>query len=332
MTSENRRSDARSAGVAAFFSVIIPTYNRADVLARCIDSCLAQTFDDLEVVVVDDGSSDTTVASLKARDDPRVHVVVHESNRGIDPSRHTGVAHARGEWIVTVDSDWELLPSALQRLHDIISTLPEDVRAVRGRLLWDDGRVTPTSVPEAPVDYEGRVRWVEEEGGKDAASCLHRSVLDVTPYFKDRRGAMETLFELNLASNERVLYVEDVLGREHTDAPNSWARGADRHELIPRLLAEAPDMLWMAETALDRHGQALQRYGPTQHRVLLRVASQNAFLVRDRGKGLRYGRRCLRVSKADGLIWATLVLGLLGPRAVAYGILSYRRLTRGFRA
>jgi glycosyltransferase involved in cell wall biosynthesis len=314
-----------------FFSIVIPAYNRADVVARCVESCLAQTFGDLEVIVVDDGSTDGTATAIETCAEPRLQVVTHESNRGIDPARHTGVSHAHGEWIITVDSDWELLPSALERFRDIIATLPHDVRVIRGRLLWDDGRITPSCVPDRPIGYEERIRWVEQEGGKDAAGCSHRSVFESTPFLDDRRGAMETLFELNLARNERVLYVEDVIGREHTDASNSWARGAERRELIPRLLAEAPDMLWMAERTLDEHGQALAAYGRTQHRVLLRLASQNAFLVRDRGKGLHYALQYLRVRRVDAMLWATVFLGLLGPRAVAYGILAYRRLSRARR-
>src|SRR6056297_986237 len=90
-------------------SVIIPTYNRAKTLLRAIDSALAQTIDDLEVVVVDDGSTDNTESVLAAYDDPRVRPVIHETNQGANVARNTGLEHARGEYVAALEdrsSDW----------------------------------------------------------------------------------------------------------------------------------------------------------------------------------------------------------------------------------
>jgi glycosyltransferase involved in cell wall biosynthesis len=285
-----------------------------------------QTFGDFEVVVVDDASTDRTPSVLAACSDPRLRVVVHESNQSISPSLHTGVSHARGEWIVPIASDWELFPDTLERLFDITRALPPDVRVVRSRLRWDDGHVTPAFAPQGPIGYEERIRWVDEEGGSDAGRCLHRSVCDATPFIHDRRGAMEILYELNLAKRERSIYVEDVLAMEHTDAANSYSRSVERGELIPRLLRDAPDMLWMAETTLHEHGAALQKLGPLQYGVLLRLAAVQAFLARARRRGLHYGFEYFRRQKSDVAFWATLIVGLVGPKALAYGILVHRRL------
>jgi glycosyltransferase involved in cell wall biosynthesis len=309
-----------------FFSVVITTYNRERIVCRCVDSCLNQTEDDLEVVVVDDASTDGTVAALERYEDARLRVVVQDRNRGISPARQRGVENARGDWVVTVDSDWELMPDTLESLRRIVGTLPDGVRVVRSRLLWDDGSVTPHFVPEGLIGYEGRIRWIEAEGGNDAGRCIERSVFDRTPYFADRRGAMETLFELNLARNETTLCVPDVLGKEHSDADNSWLRSTDAAELVPRLEAEAPDMLWMAETALREHGEALRAFGPSHYRRMLRVASTQAFLLGRRRLGYRYGFRALREKPLDPLVVGTLLLGGFGPWAVARGVLGARRL------
>jgi glycosyltransferase involved in cell wall biosynthesis len=311
-----------------FFSVVITTYNRARILRRCLDSCLAQTGADFEVVVVDDGSSDGTAAALAQHPDPRVRLVAHERNRGINPARFSGAANARGEWVVVLDSDDELLPQALRRLHEIIAALPPGVRVVRARQLHDDGHVTPSFVPAGPYGYEGRIRWAEAEGGQDAARCLHRSVFAAAPYIDGRRGAMETLFELNLAAAATSVCVEDVLTKIHADAPDSWLRASGSADLIPRLRAEAPDMLWMAETTLARHGAALARWGPGQLVTVLRIASTQAFLLGRRRLGARYALRALRRRPLDPTGWVTLLLGLLGPAAVARGAVAYRRARR----
>jgi hypothetical protein len=309
-----------------FFSVVVTTYNRERIVRRAVDSCLAQTFEDLEVVVVDDASADGTVAALEAYEDPRVRVVVHERNRGINPARHTGTAAARGEWVVVVDSDWELMPEALERLRAAIEALPEGVRVVRFRLRWDDGSVTPRFVPAGPYGYEGRIRWAEEEGGEDAGRCIQAAVFEGTPYIADRRGAIETIFELDLAKAERSLCLDEILGLEHSDAANSWMRSTSAAELIPRLRQEAPDMLWMAEESLARHGEALRRWGPRQYANLQRVAALQSFLLGRRRDGIRHALRALRHRPLAPLAWVTLVLGVLGPAAVGRGTLALRRL------
>ncbi len=96
-------------------SVIIPTYNRAETLPRAIDSALDQTVEDLEVVVVDDGSTDETSSVLAEYDDPRVRPVVHATNQGANAARNTGIEHARGTYVAFLDSDDTWLPEKLER-------------------------------------------------------------------------------------------------------------------------------------------------------------------------------------------------------------------------
>ncbi len=312
---------------APFFSVVITTYNRARIVCRCIDSCLAQDFADFEIVVVDDGSGDETEATLRERyDDPRLRLLAHEANRGINPARHTGATNAVGEWVVVIDSDDELLPGALARLRELIEGLPPGVRVLRSRQLHDDGQITPGFVPDGPYGYEGRVRWAEAEGGSDAARCLARAVFADTPYIDGRRGAMETLFELNLAERETSLCIEEVTTKVHADAPDSWLRAAGAADVVPRLQREAADMLWMAETTLERHGEALQRWGPRQYVTVLRIGATQAFILGKRRLGARYSLRALRRKPFSPAAWITLLLGLLGPGATARGAVAYRRL------
>ena len=107
------------------FSVVIPTYNREGTLPRAIASVLAQTAADIEIVVVDDGSTDNTAAVARAIDDPRV-TYVGQPNRGVSAARNAGAAVATGEFLVFLDSDDELLPDAIATLeaaaagHDLV--------------------------------------------------------------------------------------------------------------------------------------------------------------------------------------------------------------------
>jgi glycosyltransferase involved in cell wall biosynthesis len=89
-------------------SVIIPTYNRAATVVNAIESVLGQTFSDLEVVVVDDGSSDDTGKILQETYSDRIRYFA-QANQGVSAARNKGLAEARGEWIALLDSDdfWE---------------------------------------------------------------------------------------------------------------------------------------------------------------------------------------------------------------------------------
>jgi glycosyltransferase involved in cell wall biosynthesis len=96
-------------------SVVIPTYNRAHLVGRALDSLFAQTYPTWEAIVVDDGSRDDTVkvAEEVAARDPRVRVLRHEKNSGAQAARNTGVRSARGEWITFLDVDDWYLPESL---------------------------------------------------------------------------------------------------------------------------------------------------------------------------------------------------------------------------
>jgi glycosyltransferase involved in cell wall biosynthesis len=92
-------------------SIVLPTFNRADTIMRAIRSAQAQTFQDWELIVVDDGSTDDT-ASVITGADPRLVVIIQE-NQGVTEARNTGIRAARGDYFAFLDSDDEFLPHHL---------------------------------------------------------------------------------------------------------------------------------------------------------------------------------------------------------------------------
>ena len=107
-------------------SVIIPTYNRAHLLPRALESVLAQTFEDLEVLVVDDGSTDGTEAVVTGYDD-RVRYLRQPQNAGVSAARNRGLREARGEFVAFLDSDDEWFPEKLARQVERFRELPDRV-------------------------------------------------------------------------------------------------------------------------------------------------------------------------------------------------------------
>lgn len=86
-------------------SVVIPSFNRGHCLKACIESVLNQTLRDIEVVVVDDASTDDTRDQIAALNDSRIRYIAHRTNRGGAAARNTGISHSEGEFVAFLDSD-----------------------------------------------------------------------------------------------------------------------------------------------------------------------------------------------------------------------------------
>ncbi|MEI8354886.1 MAG: glycosyltransferase family 2 protein [Deltaproteobacteria bacterium] len=118
------------AGEPGLVTVIIPTFNRGYFISKTIDSVIAQTYSQIELIVVDDGSSDDTRAVV-AKYGPQVHYIYQE-NAGLAAARNTGLSEARGEFIAFQDSDDIWLPWKIQAQVALMRRLPELA------LVWTD--------------------------------------------------------------------------------------------------------------------------------------------------------------------------------------------------
>ena len=129
-------------------SMVIPAYNAENYVARCIDNVLAQTQPDVEIVVVNDGSTDHTKEIIDWYAEKYANVVaLYQENRGAATARNIGIEYANGEYIGFVDSDDMLRPDMIRRLYnsvkkndcDIVATsvcLHYLLKMVRGHLIF----------------------------------------------------------------------------------------------------------------------------------------------------------------------------------------------------
>lgn len=134
-------------------SVVVPTYNRARVLPRAIQSALSQEYDDFEVIVVDDGSADDTETVVRdtMNRDSRVRYI-KQKNSGVSAARNTGVKAARGGYIAFLDDDDELMPCFLRETVSRLLFLPSDIGAVGTYMVLEDqyGWKSYSSPPAEP--------------------------------------------------------------------------------------------------------------------------------------------------------------------------------------
>ena len=123
-------------------SVIIPAYNCAQWLPRCLESLLNQTYPNLEIIVVNDGSKDNTIEVMTDYTDRYEHVkLITKKNGGEYAARVTGVEHARGSWVAFVDADDEVDPDMYERLMRNAQTYNAQISHCGFKMVYSDGKI-----------------------------------------------------------------------------------------------------------------------------------------------------------------------------------------------
>ena len=141
-------------GSSPVVSVIVPVHNRERYVRDAVGSILGQTFRDLELIVVDDGSTDGSVRAAAAVRDPRLRLVRHPRNLGIPAARNTGLDEARGRFVAWLDSDDVARPDRLSAQVDFLARNPSVamVGSAAGKLRGDGRRARGCRVPPLAAD------------------------------------------------------------------------------------------------------------------------------------------------------------------------------------
>ncbi len=208
-------------------SVIIPTYQRAHSVGRSIDSALSQTFSDLEVLVIDDGSTDGTDERVMSIDDPRVRYVRLPQNSGVAAARNRGIRESRGRYVAFLDSDDIWFPDKIARQLERFEQLGEDIGLVYGGVEQHDGHGnTETTRPS----HRGRLhrellrRNVIHGGGSNV--MIPRHVVARVGFFDESLPAIEDYdYWLRISRGHDIDFVDAVVMRYEDPA------GAERKSL-----------------------------------------------------------------------------------------------------
>lgn len=142
-----------------FFTVIIPTFNRAALLKEAIQSALDQTFGDFELIVVDDHSTDNTKDTVRSFKDDRIMYIVNDRTKGAAGARNAGIFRAKGEWIAFLDSDDVWLPQKLEVQAKMIQEMDKAVGFIcAGYATYDFEKRK-----EIAVHFPEKEGWVQRE-------------------------------------------------------------------------------------------------------------------------------------------------------------------------
>ena len=296
------------------FSVVVPVFNREAEILRCVGSVLAQRFGDFEVVLVDDGSTDASLARMRAIGDPRVRVLAHQGNRGVCPARNTGIGAARGRWVVFLDSDDELASdAALGRMHALADAAPDGIAALWFRCRLDDGRLSPDPMPAvAEWDYRGYIGFLEETFGRprDMIRCVRRACFEQILYPDSRM--LEDKFHLDFARRFRSRAYLDVLRLYHQDAGNQLVVQVGKLDAV-RDAAFLRDRADGMRDLLREHGTVLREAAPRVHRDYLARACTQSLLAGRRGSAVASALRMAAAAPMRPRSWAMLAAALAGP-------------------
>lgn len=177
-----------------FFSIIIPLYNKERQIAQTLDSVLAQSVTDFEVVVVDDGSKDGSAEIVKGYSDSRIHYIYKE-NGGVSSARNRGIKEAKGEWILFLDGDDLLDVNALYVFNKLKQFAPECKMFIGGVRTKQRGVNLDTNKRDEEKLYKTKCpyfkQWLNEFYPRPGATLIHNSLIRRYGNFDERMSFFE---------------------------------------------------------------------------------------------------------------------------------------------
>ncbi|MGH8461590.1 MAG: glycosyltransferase family 2 protein [Stenotrophobium sp.] len=295
-------------------SVVLPTYNRADTLGRAIQSVLAQSYADLELIVVDDASTDATPQVVAGFRDPRVRYLPSRERLGVSRARNLGIGNSSGELIAFQDSDDEWRVEKLAKQVQVFAAHPSGVSLVlcgdlfvncyplsftgvdSAEAVVDVTEMTVLRLPPAPCWLVPRERLIQ-------AGCFDVQI----NCYEDWELA------LRLSESGRILMVNEPLTlRQRT--PNSLA--STEQNFIPNL-----------KRILDRHGERLRAH-PVAWVMYCNVIGQTECQYGSAREGRIWFRKALAAKPLAVRTWANLACSWFGRRVFS----TYVRVARDWRS
>lgn len=171
-------------------SVVMPVYNVAEFVVASVHSVLRQTFRDFELIIVDDGGTDESVAICRAIRDMRIRIV-SQDNRGLAGARNTGIRHARGRYVAFLDSDDLWTPEKLDRHVAHLDANPHIGVSFSGSRLIDDAGVA-LGVAQRPRLHGVTAAHIFRRNpvGNGSAPVIRRETLDAIAFTDPRHGEL----------------------------------------------------------------------------------------------------------------------------------------------
>jgi len=221
-------------------TVFIPVHNRQRYIITAVDSILAQTFEDFELLIIDDGSTDATLEVLSRYQDPRLRVECNPRNLGIPATRNRGLELARGEYIALLDSDDIAWPNRLTRQVEALDRHPELAQIGSACDFMDAEGQRINRVRHQPLDADEVAASLAFYCALTNRTIMARtSILREHGYSEDFPRCQDYELHQRLSRTQRMANLSEILvcGREHDGRitkQTGSALGHDRKRAISR--------------------------------------------------------------------------------------------------
>ncbi len=282
-------------------SIIVPAYNYAKLLPRALDSVLVQWAEDVELLVVNDGSRDNSAEVLAdyAVRYPQLQVI-EQTNAGAAAARNHGIRLARGRYALLLDADDELLPKALDTLRELVTSNPQAGLVLGAQLsVASDGRERlrlPTPASGTPRQLIQRYLLEKNISISHCCTLFRRDLLLQRPYPESLRSGEDIAVFAYLLVSAPVVLTQQPLARIYKHA-DSLRHSREDEEAV------AQGMLREVFASLPAECQPLrQRYEAQRYLSLFRAA----LLDGDQAGARRYYRHALGLSPLQALRWSYL--------------------------
>jgi len=301
-------------------TIIIPTYNRASVIGRSIESALKQTYQNFEILIIDDGSTDETLDVVTPfLQNPQVRYLRHEQNRGHQAARNTGIKNARGDYIAFLDSDDTWIPEKIDLQLDAINKKGADRVVLTGMCKVENG----SKIRFFERQYEGYVypELLASDGPGHGCMLVPREWFKQIGFVDENISAfadwdtcisLSKLFEFTTVNKPCVNYYQD-----------------DPNSLQKNKLAAALHYEYVVEKHQNDMMQFIGRHGLARH---FRIA---AFLFDAAGEFSRCKAYMIKAFKMDDKNPVTFLLAfstMFGERTYHFvkliGTTAYNRLIK----
>ena len=279
-------------------SVIIPAYNRSSTIVRSVQSVLAQTFQDLEVIVVDDGSSDTTRNIVQSIPDEHLRLIYHATNLGAAAARNTGMKASQAKYIAWLDSDDEWLPEKLQTQLDALQHAAPEVKACySAHERVEQGRMRI----HLPRQNDRKKLFLGCDLGPGSTLLFERTVLNEVGYLDESLGRYEDWdWLLRYCSIYRLVGLKRPLARVYyTPRRSAHIIETSAHQFVSKYSIELRQYGWhYRRMVISRRWMEVASYYAQEHNLKMTI---------------RYVTRALFIYPFQPLdVWAWLINNWLG--------------------
>ncbi len=232
------------------FSIIIPTYNRPQLLQRAIKSVLTQSFENYEIIVVDDGSNKDIASVIENFCDHRIIYFRHEQSRGASAARNTGIQNARGTWLSFLDDDDEFLPHFLSKTFDRLQAASEETGFCWCGIqrVWDrehgEEIVDETTFQEYdPSGVQPELQYLSV-GTNYGLTVRNACFREIGGFSEELSSVVDTDLLFRLGKKYKYTIVPDVLVKYHFHAGEQLTDiSIQRAESLDRVISKHLDVL-----------------------------------------------------------------------------------------